>query len=91
MTSSDSVDLLRKDHTQLAASVSALTQEVAALKTQNAVRDERDLQVKDHLARIEKSVEALYSLLRWFLFAFSGGFIAACVTFIVRGGLNVSP
>ena len=91
MTSSDSVELLRKDFTLLASSVSALTGEVAELKLQSAVRDERDKAVREHLARIDTTLMDIKSVARWFLFAFSSSLIGAFVLFVVRGGLNASP
>ncbi|TWF53280.1 hypothetical protein [Neorhizobium alkalisoli] len=91
MTNSDSIDLLRKDHTQLAASLTVLTKEVADLKTQAAVRDERDKRFEENQERTEQSVSDLWSLGKWALLAFFGALIAAVVTFIVKGGLNVPP
>jgi hypothetical protein len=88
---SDSIDMLRKDHTQLASSLSVLTKEVAALQTQMAVREERDKRFEENQERTEKSLADLWSIGKWALLAFFGGLIAAFVTFLVKGGLNVPP
>jgi hypothetical protein len=91
MTSSDSTEMLRKDHTQLASSLTALTNEVAILKTQSAVRDERDKRFEENQDRIEESVKGLWSIGKWLLIAFFGPLIATILTFIVKGGFNVPP
>lgn len=95
MSTPDSVDQLRRDLVSVTSSVSALTtalrdqgEEIAALKIQAAVRDERDKSVKDHLARLDNSFASLVSLGRYFLFAFCTAFISAFVLFVVRGGLS---
>lgn len=85
------IDLLRKDHTALAASVSVLTTEIGSLKTEKAVDAERDRNLRERLDRIEKNIEGLYGLGKWMLIAFGTSLMAAIVTFIVKGGLSVPP
>jgi hypothetical protein len=91
----DGVAQLRKDHTSLAASISAVTMEVGALKTEQAVgkavATEQQKNLDDRLERIEESIKGLYGLGKWMLLAFGTSLIAAVVTFVVRGGLNVPP
>lgn len=66
MTEQDGIDLLRRDHTSLAATVGNLTIEMRLIKdymiemqTDRAVRTERDKNLHDRLGRIEKSIEVL--------------------------------
>ncbi|KQT52238.1 MULTISPECIES: hypothetical protein [unclassified Aureimonas] len=91
----DSVERLRKDHTQLAATISVLTTEVGGIKTEKAIEKavgvEREKNLDERLERIEKSLEGLYGLGKWMLLAFFGTLIAAVVTFMVKGGFNVPP
>lgn len=96
MTLPDSVDLLRKDHSMLAATVGRHTDDLTAvwkkiveLEMQSAVRDERDKAVAAHLARIDNTLIGIQALGRWFLFAFCSSLIGAFVLFLVNGGLKV--
>ncbi|GGE18024.1 hypothetical protein GCM10011390_41490 [Aureimonas endophytica] len=87
----DNIDLLRKDHTALASSVSILVKEVSDLKIEKAVDVERDKNLQERLTRIEKSIDALRDIGKWALTSFVGALIAAIVTFVVKGGLSGGP
>ena len=91
--SGEDVGQLRKDHTQLASSLSAMALELGSMKTdravEKAVQTERQANLDERLERIEESIKGLYGLGKWMLLAFGGSMIAALVTFIVKGGLNV--
>lgn len=89
--SNDSLELIRKDHTLLASSVSVLTTEVGVLKVDKAVEAERDKHLQERLTRIEKSIESLHGIGRWLLMAFFGAIIAGLVTFMFKGGFSVPP
>lgn len=91
----DNIERLRKDHTQLAATISVMTTEVGSIKTEKAIEKavavEREKNLDERLERIEKSLEGLYGLGKWMLLAFFGALIAAVVTFMVKGGFNAPP
>lgn len=91
MSGNESIDLLRKDHTQLASNVSAVMVEMGAMRTERAVEAERDKYLRERLERIEKRLDSLFDIGKWALLAFFGSLIAALVTFIVKGGFNVPP
>ena len=93
MTQPDDVAQLRRDHTALASSISVMTQELGAMKTERAIEKavavERQTSLDDRLDRIEKGLDGLNGLGKWILGAFFAALIAAFVGFLVNGGLNV--
>ncbi|WP_156386391.1 hypothetical protein [Aureimonas sp. Leaf454] len=83
--------MLRKDHTSLASSLSVLTIEVAALKTEKAVDVVRDENLNGRLNRIEENLKDLRGIGRWALIAFFGAIITTGVGMMMKGGFHVPP
>lgn len=97
MSSPDSVERLRHDLVSVTETITNLVKtlgeqgkEIEQLKIASLLQAEREKGIKDHLARIDVSLANIYSLGRYFLFAFCTSLIGAFVLFIVKGGLHVS-
>lgn len=92
----DSIELLRLDHSQLAANISNLTNELSDVKKvqadhreMHAVAKEREKNIDEKLDDIKGQIAGIYGLAKIFFVAFVSVSMAAIVTFVVRGGLNV--
>lgn len=59
------------------------------LKTDRAVREERDKHLNERLDRIEADVSAIKSLGRWLLAAIGSGLALAVLQFVIKGGLKI--
>lgn len=94
--SRDSVELLRRDLSAQAKTISALiedqrktTEILNEIRTDRAVRAERDKNINDRFDRLEDNLEDLKSIGKWLLLTAGSTFVAALVTFVVKGGLLV--
>lgn len=86
----DSVDLLRKDMTNLASTISNITDEVG--KLQEIIMELRidRATMTQRTQSMEKKLDGLYNLGLWILGAFALAFLTGAANFIIRGGLNVA-
>ena len=83
------VDMTERNHTDLAKSVTALTENLDELRIDRARREERDIRVTERFDRIEKRLDGIYKLGWWVLGAFGASAIALIVNFVFRGGFIV--
>lgn len=63
----------------------------AGIESDRKVRQIEDKHLNERLDDIEESIKTLNTLGRWILATFSGAFIVALVSFVVKGGLTIVP
>jgi len=90
------LDGMERNQSDVAKSITALIEDhnksrniLDELRTDRAVRLERDKNLNERLDRIEASIARIHSLGRWVLAAFGAGLIALISNFLFRGGFNV--
>lgn len=108
MPDSMSPESLHRTQVRHGETLSVLTQELGSiksaideLKTERAVRQERDRNLAERLERIEKSIEhqsdaaedqtkRITNVGWWLATTFAGVFLVAIAQFILKGGLSVA-
>lgn len=83
------LDSIERNQTDAARTTTAIVEEIHGVKTDRAVRAERDKALADRLERIEERLEGVYKIGWWFLAVFGAGFIALVANFTYRGGFYV--
>jgi uncharacterized protein Yka (UPF0111/DUF47 family) len=91
------MDMTERNQTDLAKSVTELTEEIGELQkplrqleTDREVRKERDKHLNERLDRIEVSIDRIYRLGWWVLAAFGASAVALVANFAFRGGFVVN-
>lgn len=86
------LDAIERNQSDAAKTASAVIEEIHGVKTDRAVRTERDLRLNERLERIEERLDGVYKIGWWFLALFGAAFISLVASFTFRGGFfNVLP
>ena len=86
------LDAIERNQSDAAKTSSVVIEEIHGVKTDRAVRAERDLRLNERLERIEQSLEGVYKIGWWFLALFGAAFVSLIANFAFRGGFfNALP
>jgi len=83
------LDMLERNVSDHARVSTVLLQDVAELKTKNAVDDEREKSRDEWRTRTEKRLDGIYRLGWWVLTTFGAILVAMVAQFVFKGGLIV--
>lgn len=83
------LDMVERNVSDHAKSLTALVHDVSELRTKNAVDDEREKARDDWRSRTEKRLDGIYRLGWWVLTTFGAILVAMVAQFVFRGGLVV--
>jgi hypothetical protein len=85
-----------RNHTDMSKTITGLINEQSKtkdvldiLRTDRAVREERDKNINARFDQIEKSIKRIYDLGWWILAAFGSALILLVARFLFSGGFNV--
>lgn len=83
------LDMVERNVSDHAKSLTALVHDVSELRTKNAVDDERERSRDEWRSRTEKRLDGIYRLGWWVLTTFGAILVAMVAQFVFRGGLVV--
>lgn len=83
------LDMLERNVSDHAKTITAVVHDVSELKTKNAVDDERERSRDEWRSRTEKRLDGIYRLGWWVLTTFGAILVAMVAQFVFRGGLVV--
>lgn len=80
------LDSIERNQSDAAKTASVVIDEIHGVKTDRAVRTERDLRLNERLERIEERLDGVYKIGWWFLALFGAAFVSLLANFTFRGG-----
>ena len=83
------LDMLERNVSDHAKTITAVVHDVSDLKTKNAVDDEREKSRDEWRSRTEKRLDGIYRLGWWVLTTFGAILVAMVAQFVFKGGLVV--
>lgn len=80
------LDTIERNQSDAAKTSTAIIEEIHGVRTDRAVRAERELRLNERLERIEERIDGVYKIGWWFLALFGAAFISLLANFTFRGG-----
>lgn len=92
------IDAIERNHTMLASSLTKMVEELEDirkplddLRLDRAARLERDKGIHERFDRVERSLKGIHGIGWWLLTAAGSTGVAFLMSFILSGGLDVTP